>query len=430
MKTSIYNSILTVSEKHTLMFNAFSGKFLVLKNNIFKNQKIDPHSIELSDPILFSQMEEAGIIIDDSVDEMEILRSKIIDCDNNSHEFILHVNPTLDCNFRCWYCYENHVTGSVISNDMMESVNKFVSATLSSNSEIKRFRLSFFGGEPLLHFREVEKLIDSISAICKQFGTSFHVSFTTNGALFTPSIISYLANYNSGFQITLDGDRFSHDKTRFFRGGKGSFDIIMQNVRSLIKNEMEVILRINFTKKNVFGISEIMDILHELPSGDREYLSVDLQRVWQDREGNYDQTDDIADSYRNELRKIGVKVSDYRMRSRMYDSCYGDKVNHVLVNYNGDVYGCTARDFNKANRIGHLNSDGVIEYIGDVKKRRDSAKFAKPMCHTCRIAPICGGGCRQRAYESLNDAGCVYGYTEEDKDRRILNIFEYSFCKQ
>mgnify|MGYP007024197075 FL=1 len=51
----------------------------------------------------------------------------------------------------------------------------------------------------------------------------------------------------------------------------------------------------------------------------------------------------------------------------------------------------------------------------------------KPVCRVCRIAPICGGGCKQRALESINDESCTLNYSEEDIDNIIKNIFEYSF---
>lgn len=44
---------------------------------------------------------------------------------------------------------------------------------------------------------------------------------------------------------------------------------------------------------------------------------------------------------------------------------------------------------------------------------------------TIDIAPLCGGGCKQRAMENSNRDECIFGYTEADKDRIILDILEY-----
>ena len=72
-----------------------------------------------------------------------------------------------------------------------------------------------------------------------------------------------------------------------------------------------------------------------------------------------------------------------------------------------------------------INPQGFIEYDHDKYVNRFAAKFSKPICRECRIAPLCGGGCRQRCVETLTFDGCNFGYTEEDMDYRIISILEY-----
>lgn len=114
----------------------------------------------------------------------------------------------------------------------------------------------------------------------------------------------------------------------------------------------------------------------------------------------------------------------------MRQSCYGDKVNHILINYQGDLYGCTARDFTVENRIGFLDKNGIPHYDLSKLRLRNAAKLSKPICECCRIAPICGGGCKQRAYESNEFEGCTMGYSDTDIDNKILDIFEYEFMSK
>lgn len=97
---------------------------------------------------------------------------------------------------------------------------------------------------------------------------------------------------------------------------------------------------------------------------------------------------------------------------------------------NGDLYGCTARDFNRDNRIGTLSPDGETVFEEEKYFLRENAKFSKEICYFCRIAPICGGGCKQRAIESHDPVGCHFGYTDQEKDKMILDIFEHSFCRE
>lgn len=58
--------------------------------------------------------------------------------------------------------------------------------------------------------------------------------------------------------------------------------------------------------------------------------------------------------------KEGFYVNEVRAVSP--SRCYGDHANHFIVNYNGDLYKCSARDFTKENREGVLTSDGDLEW--------------------------------------------------------------------
>ncbi len=135
MKPSIYNSAIAISDKHTLLFNALSGKFVVVKDGKFV---LDEHSlpvVEGSNISLFRQLVDGGMAVEDSVDEVAALRKIIDETDNDNTSFTLHINPTLDCNFRCWYCYEKHLENSRMSGEVMSAVRKFIAQTIRDNDE-------------------------------------------------------------------------------------------------------------------------------------------------------------------------------------------------------------------------------------------------------------------------------------------------------
>lgn len=56
---------------------------------------------------------------------------------------------------------------------------------------------------------------------------------TTNGTLMTEDVIEFLVKYEFNLMISLDGDKKSHDINRRFKTGKGSFDIILENLSRL-----------------------------------------------------------------------------------------------------------------------------------------------------------------------------------------------------
>ena len=55
----------------------------------------------------------------------------------------LIINPTMNCNFKCWYCYETHIKDSKMDNNIIEKVSKLISNILDIN-ELRSFELSFW----------------------------------------------------------------------------------------------------------------------------------------------------------------------------------------------------------------------------------------------------------------------------------------------
>ena len=99
----------------------------------------------------------------------------------------------------------------------------------------------------------------------------------------------------------------------------------------------------------------------------------------------------------------------------------------MLINYNGDVFKCTARDFSEANSLGRLTPSGEIKWKKNMPEDYLTLKLSRPECRECRIAPLCGSGCCQKNRETPADCGCMLGYTEQAKDERILKRFERAF---
>lgn len=264
--------------------------------------------------------------------------------------------------------------------------------------------------------------------MCKELNKSLHIHFTSNGALLNEDIIKFLSKFSCGFQITLDGGKDSHDKTRFNKNNTGSFDTIIQNILRLVQSGIEVIVRVNYTSDNVDSIYSVYESFKTINETYKKFIKFDFQRVWQDRIDRFDETENKVKVIRQNFITANFIVLTNYIPHDVRNSCYGDKHNHVLINYNGDIFGCTARDFTPENRIGFIDNFGVIHYDSAIIYKRNNSKLSKPICNKCRIAPICGGGCKQRAFESLNSEECTFNYSEEEIDNMIMEIFEYSFC--
>lgn len=425
MRLSLYNTYLTISEKYQVVYNSFTDKFLIIKGRSSSIRDLSVERLKTADNDTYEKMIQIGAIVETEKDEIEELTAAARRRMSDKTVWHLHINPTLDCNFNCWYCYENHVKGSRMSPETISAVHRLISSIVYQESKPAELLLAFFGGEPLLCFDTVVKpLIDGCKHLCESTGISPAFHFTTNGYLLSGTMIDYFKDKTVSFQITLDGDKKNHDQTRFPRNGGSSYDTIVRNVFRLAENGHSIVLRINYTASNAGSLKGIYDSLTKLSDSERERISVDLQRVWQDIPVNEDSlTDGIINDLRGQLSKSGFAVSHGLMDYVRYP-CYGDMLTHTLINYNGDIFNCTARDFSSKNRAGFLTTEGEIIYENNSPEQRMSLKLSKNVCRTCRIAPLCGGGCTQRCLERAGENTCNMNYTEAQKDKVVLDRLE------
>ena len=426
MKQSRFTTCIPLQNGYTIIYNALNDKFIV-SNSI--NLSLRGNQITGSADKLTGQLSEAGVLLDDGVDEVKLLADLFERIDNNDSEYHIHINPTLNCNFRCWYCYEEHQSASRMQDGVLQAVLKLLATTVERNCELKVLYLSFFGGEPLLYYRDIAlPIIHHAQDICAKRGVELQLHFTTNGYFLSGKVLESLKGIDTSFQITVDGGREFHDKTRFCINGKGSYHRIRNNIKEAAKDNNNVIFRINYTAENLKSVYDIPVDMADIDNDAKKNISVDLQRVWQDLDSDNDIENEVSHIC-SLFRDKGFSCHTHYMRGAPGSSCYGDKRNNVLINYNGDVFFCTARDFKREDRAGYLDADGQIVWENNALERRMAVKFSRDECRNCRIAPICGGGCRQRAMERINREGCLLDYSEENKTDIVLRRFEQFFVK-
>ena len=425
MKSSIYNSLIPLEGKYYLLYNSYSDKYIILSQklkDLFEETSID--CLEKYNHILFQQLKEAHCIIDNSVDEQKELQAMADNIRLNYSDYHLIINPTLNCNFRCWYCYESHIPNSKITNETLIRIYNHINLVLE-NKRLEAFKLSFFGGEPLLYFEDiVVPIIKFLSTACKATNTKYNIYFTSNAYLLTEERIKILSKYNvNAFQITLDGSKDFHNKVRIAKMSGDSYSRIISNVIALIKNKIFVILRINYTIDNIISLGDIVEDLLVLNEEDKKLISIDFQKVWQVNMGELQDHEVLIERAIQKFLDHNFSVSHKNM-DMLRNPCYADLLNEVLINYDGLVYKCTARDFNKAESIGSLEKDGNIKY-------NDNYIFNTQLsseCLVCRIAPLCGGGCFKRKLEQKN-VHCYYNYNETMKDKIVLDKFYNDYMR-
>lgn len=380
-----------------LCLNGISKIILSLDNEEYEFMKrlMQTPSLQQQYPDVQQRLARAHFLVDSMENEINYLRQLHEKVKSNGVWHLI-INPTQDCNFRCWYCYEKHPK-SKMQPETVERIKKLI-RNIFEQHEVKHFMLGWFGGEPLMYFNEiVYPLSLYVKQLAAEHGAGFSNSMTSNGFLLTQEIRTKCPEIKlNHFQITLDGDREAHNRTRNQKGAP-SFDQILENAIRLTEQypESSIKLRINYNSETIR--TDYTQILDVIPQTIRSKFWVQFQRIWQtyEKEGNNTQVKEILQQHSDKLKEAGFHVtftSTYNFLGGIL--CYADRINYAHINYDGNVYRCTANDYTPENALGYVDENGTI--VWDKKKIQgmaDKAFFDNPVCLSCKMLPLCGGPC-------------------------------------
>mgnify|MGYP003309187331 CR=1 FL=1 len=229
MNISNYNYVLYDGD-YGYWYNALNNYYFRLSKNLSRKVENSLSNIselaKAAEP-LYKKLCNHGFIIADNINELEVIRERhraAVD----SKDYFLVILPTMNCNFKCWYCIQEHVP-SKMDSSTIESLKKHINYMLEIE-KIASLHIEWFGGEPFMFFRQViVPLSEYAIQQCGVYNIPFINASTTNGYYLTPSVSQSLTDLKfKQFQITLDGEKEFHDnvKTSGKNGKKYTFKIL------------------------------------------------------------------------------------------------------------------------------------------------------------------------------------------------------------
>ncbi len=224
-------------------------------------------------------------------------------------------------------------------------------------------------------------------------------------------------NVKNWQNITLDGNEENHNKVRYVNEQRGSYDEIIKSIALLAQGRINIIVRINYTSDNLYNADDILEDLSKIEN--QGFISISFHQVWQDKNKLLI---DTVNEKMQAFKKMGFGVNHSILTDTVRNSCYADRQNHATINYNGEVFKCTARDFKSENKEGDILKDGSIQWNNTHAKRMEIKLKNKP-CLDCSILPICGGGCSQLALEYEGKDYCVNDFDEDRKKQIVFDRF-------
>src|SRR5438045_780167 len=210
-------------------------------------------------------LQENGLVVESREADRRNLDEYLTAVKSDTSELNVTVLTTLHCNFACDYCFQgDHGDYNARADRMSPAMGVRVADWIER--ELARVRpeelvLTFFGGEPLLNLPVMYDLAERCACAARASGVDIYINVITNGLLLTPDVVDRLLPFGlNGIKITLDGDRDTHNRMRPLRGGQGTFDRIVENVRR-VAGRVPIAIGGNFDESSVDTYPALLDFL-------------------------------------------------------------------------------------------------------------------------------------------------------------------------
>lgn len=165
---------------------------------------------------------------------------------------------TQNCNLRCTYCYGGEKSNIFMTEEIAQKAIDFI---LQETSD-PYLALTFFGGEPLLKFTLIEKIIAIIKAR-NRGDIKIRYAINTNGTLLNDRIARVLIDNYFYLFLSLDGNESAQNSHRVFPNNEGSFFVVDRNIETFLKINPYLVTISVVTPENVMVLIDSVKYLIE-----------------------------------------------------------------------------------------------------------------------------------------------------------------------
>ncbi len=333
----------------------------------------------------------------------------------------LHIAHT--CNLNCSYCFASqgkyHGERALMSFEVGKRALDFL---IENSGSRRNLEVDFFGGEPLMNFDVVKRLVEYARSIEKEKNKNFRFTLTTNGVLVDDDVIDFANREMSNVVLSLDGRREVHDRYRVDYAGNGSWDKIVPKFQKFVaaRGGKNYYMRGTFTHANPDFLEDIKVMLDlgfsELSMEPVVAAEGDPAALTEgDKAIVLDQYEKLAElMLRRDKEGKPFTFYHYMIDLKGGPCIYkrisgcGSGTEYMAVTPWGDLYPCHQFVGDEKFKLGDI-WNGVSNT--EIQKEFASCNvYAREECRDCWAKLYCSGGCAANAYHSTGSVRGVYKY--------------------
>ena len=336
-----------------------------------------------------------------------------------------------DCNMRCKYCFGDE---GAFSGDRgllsFETGKKAIDFLFVNSGSRRNLEIDFFGGEPLMNFDVVKKLVEYGRKKEPEFNKNIRFTITTNGMLLDEEKEKYINENMDNVILSIDGRKEVNDRMRKTINGLGTYDKIIDNYKRFTGNRDGLYyVRGTFTGYN---LDFVEDVKHLAKLG---FENISMEPVVTDETRDYVIKEEHIPKILEEYDKLAELFLDYAKEGKEFAffhfnmdlnqgpcvikrvSGCGAGTEYVAVSPEGDIYPCHQFVGEEEFKLGNLSEKEFHNKFYD--KFNQAHIYNKPECLNCWAKFYCSGGCHANAYHANNDMRKPYHIGCELERKRV-----------
>lgn len=405
-KYSEYNICVT-DDKVYLVFNTLTQSLLELDRNefsYFKNKK-QTYLSNLTDEEL-KMLNELGFILHVDCSEIDILKDYYWYNKYNDETLNISILTTLNCNFKCPYCFETHRNVKLTQN-IQDAILHFIDDKLDGK---KVLHVDWYGGEPLLNKETIFSMSKKLEKMCLNKKVLYYATITSNGFLLTEKTAKELSDVGvRAAQITIDSNREAHNTTRILLNGNPTYDVILSSIKSASKY-MKIFIRSNVSVETMDKMDGLLSDLKGIPN-----IKLSIKGIVPASYKKYDKkilsprefSNKVIDEYiKAESLDIDTALDTF-LSNDFHRFCIVDSESQFIFSPDGNIVKCgesyTEDDKGIIGKYNHKN--GMMEIDETKKVFWDKDPFLYEECRNCNVLPLCYGGCQMKR-KIKNEEAC------------------------
>lgn len=335
----------------------------------------------------------------------------------------LCLNIAHTCNLTCSYCFagQGNYHGK---NALMpyETGKEALDMLVKMSGRRRNLEVDFFGGEPLLNWETVKRLVAYGRSIEKEHHKNFRFTLTTNGVLVDDEVIDFCNREMHNVVLSLDGRREVHDRFRVDRKGRGSYETIVPKFQEFVRRrgDQNYYIRGTYTRHNLDFLN---DVLHMADLGFTQLSMEPMVAAPSDPEALrqedlpvlYEQYEKLAlEMLKRKRNGTGFDFYHYLIDLENGPCLYkrlggcGSGTEYLAVTPSGELYPCHQFVGDAAYLMGNV-WDGITR-TDLLDEFKGCGLTARPDCDNCWAKLYCAGGCAANAYHATGDIKGIYEY--------------------